>query len=285
MTSMDADDFETKGTSESQEIEEALKTIAADVHSEGITLSIPMPGHPEHEDTIRESVETLDKLIQEADAVFLLTDTRESRWLPTVMAAAHNKMLINAALGLDSWLVMRHGTGPVADDSLKRHGCYFCSDVVAPENSTKNRTLDQQCTVTRPGLALIASSMAVELMISLLHHPLQLLAPAPANKSNNFSPTVSLDDDSASPLGVIPHQIRGSLLSFTMMTPTVPAFQYCTGCSLNVVDAYLRDKVGVVIKSCQTVDGSYLEEIAGLAAFRVDAAEKLVDVEGWEDDE
>jgi len=264
---------------------EALKTIAADVHSEGISISVPMPGHPESEESIRNSVELLDKLVQDADVVFLLTDTRESRWLPTVMAAAHDKMLINAALGLDSWLVMRHGGGFATDSKeAPRHGCYFCSDVVAPENSTKNRTLDQQCTVTRPGLALIAGSMASEVMVSMLHHPAGVNAPAPSSMSSNFSPTVA-QNDAASPLGLIPHQIRGSLVSYTMMTPTVPAFKHCTGCSKGVVDEYLKDKIGVVLKCCQTTSSSYLEDIAGLTHFRAEAAEKLVGMGDWDEDE
>lgn len=273
---------------------DALHTIAADVQSQGISLSVPMPGHPDSEESIRQAVERLDQLVKETDVVFLLTDTRESRWLPTVMAAAHNKMIINAALGLDSWLVMRHGGGFGNEQSdseaatkaaATRHGCYFCSDVVAPENSTKNRTLDQQCTVTRPGLALIAGSMAAEVMVSLLHHPAGIQAPAPSSTSSNFSPTVSQDDASNSPLGVIPHQIRGSLVSYTMMTPTVPAFQHCTGCSKSVVDEYLKDKVGVVQKCCQLSSNSYLEDIAGLTQFRADAAAKMEDMGDWDEDE
>jgi ubiquitin-like modifier-activating enzyme ATG7 len=294
-----------QGRPKAQAAADALKSIAADVTSEGIYLSIPMPGHAAETTSkgksdnsasaslLEKTVEQLDAFVQEADVVFLLTDTRESRWLPTVMAAAHDTPLINAALGLDSWLVMRHGGGGAesADegDAKNRLGCYFCNDVVAPENSTKNRTLDQQCTVTRPGLAPIASSMAVELLVSLLHHSKRQRAPAPAPKSQNsaYAPAGSeADSESSSALGVIPHQIRGSLISYTMMTPTVPAFTFCTACALPVTEAYKLDKFGLVSNVCASMDGSYLENLSGLTAFRAEAAEKMAEMdEDWDEDE
>lgn len=279
------------GKPKAEAASDALKAIAADMESVGMSLSIPMPGHPETREAIDASVNKLDELIQECDVVFLLTDTRESRWLPTLMAAAHDKILINAALGLDSWLVMRHGGGVRSDDSSSssRLGCYFCNDIVAPENSTKNRTLDQQCTVTRPGLSPIASSMAAEMMVSILHHAKRQAAPAPKTRvtgPSDFSPTASQGDPSSSgPLGVVPHQIRGSLVSYTMMTPTVPAFKHCTACSAPVTEAYRQNKIDIVFNTCQSKDSFYLENISGLTGFRAEAAEKMAEMEDWDDDE
>lgn len=113
-----------------------------------------MPGHA-LEPAVQKQVSQLEALYDEHDAVFLLMDSRESRWLPTLLGAAKDKLVINAALGFDTYLVMRHGSGvPTerssaagADDtaastapfqSPARLGCYFCNDVVAPSDVRLN---------------------------------------------------------------------------------------------------------------------------------------------------
>ena len=60
-----------------------------------MTLSIPMPGHPVsqlEEGRVREDINKLESLIEEADVVYLLTDTRESRWLPTLICSEKHKV-------------------------------------------------------------------------------------------------------------------------------------------------------------------------------------------------
>lgn len=61
----------------------------------GISLEIPMPDHPVPEQLVAKCAETvavLERLIDAHDVVFLLTDSRESRWLPTVICAAKSKV-------------------------------------------------------------------------------------------------------------------------------------------------------------------------------------------------
>lgn len=72
-------------------------------NAEGYNMSIPMPGHPVNfsQATLSQAqrdVEQLEKLISEHDVVFLLMDTRESRWLPTVIAASKRKVGRNSAV-------------------------------------------------------------------------------------------------------------------------------------------------------------------------------------------
>lgn len=58
-------------------------------------MSIPMPGHPIPAAALaqtRKDVALLEKLFDEHDVVFLLMDSRESRWLPTVLGASKGKV-------------------------------------------------------------------------------------------------------------------------------------------------------------------------------------------------
>jgi len=56
-------------------------------------MSIPMIGHAANVDD-HKNVDLLSKLIEDHDVVFLLTDSRESRWLPSMLCTLHNKVII-----------------------------------------------------------------------------------------------------------------------------------------------------------------------------------------------
>ncbi|KAL1560323.1 Autophagy protein 7 [Salvia divinorum] len=276
----------------------SLSRIYPAVETQSVVMVIPMPGHPvlsQDENSVLEDCKQLHNLIDSHDAIFLLTDTRESRWLPTLLCAKTNKIAITAALGFDSFLVMRHGAGPlsssheikaeavndlsteIATISLveknkgQRLGCYFCNDVVAPVDSTSNRTLDQQCTVTRPGLAPIASSLAVELLVGILHHPSGISAKA------EFSSTI--DTGSDQPLGILPHQVRGSLSQFSQMILVGHASASCTACSSIVVEEYEKRGLDFVLEAIN--HPTYLEDLTGLTELMKSAGKFEVD---WADE-
>ena len=120
------------------------------VTTRGEVLKIPMPGHAVGNNlaAIKELMENcsrLEALVEEHDVIFLLTDSRESRWLPTVLSGVKNKICLTIALGFETYLVMRHGLPADQHNSAvngARLGCYFCNDVVAPRNSLQDRSLD-----------------------------------------------------------------------------------------------------------------------------------------------
>ncbi|WJZ96520.1 hypothetical protein VitviT2T_015198 [Vitis vinifera] len=277
----------------------SLKRIFPAVEAEGVVMAIPMPGHPvpsQEEESVLDDCRCLCELIESHDAVFLLTDTRESRWLPTLLCANANKMTITAALGFDSFLVMRHGAGPLSStidnraeamnalsadmskfsptdsDGGQRLGCYFCNDVVAPVDSTSNRTLDQQCTVTRPGLAPIASALAVELLVGILHHPHGIFAEGDiANSSSN-----GINEQ---PLGILPHQIRGSLAQFSQMTLVGHSSNSCTACCDTVVSEYRKRGMDFILQAIN--HPTYLEDLTGLTELMKSASSFKLD---WDND-
>ncbi|XP_063486384.1 ubiquitin-like modifier-activating enzyme ATG7 isoform X4 [Symphalangus syndactylus] len=194
-----------------------LQKIFPGVNARGFNMSIPMPGHPVNFSSVtleqaRRDVEQLEQLIESHDVIFLLMDTRESRWLPAVIAASKRK-------------------------------------------STRDRTLDQQCTVSRPGLAMIAGALAVELMVSVLQHPEGGYAIASSSDDRMNEPPTSL--------GLVPHQIRGFLSRFDNVLPVSLAFDKCTACSSKVLDQYEREGFNFLAKVFNS-SHSFLEDLTGL---------------------
>jgi ubiquitin-like modifier-activating enzyme ATG7 len=120
------------GAKKAERAAEALEEIYPGVDATGHVMEVPMLGHP-ITDTAKTKThfDKLQQLISEHDVIFLLMDTRESRWLPTVMGKAAGKIVLNAALGFDTFVVMRHGLKTSEPGEIEL-GCYFCNDVVAP---------------------------------------------------------------------------------------------------------------------------------------------------------
>ncbi|KAL7007154.1 Autophagy protein 7 [Cystobasidiomycetes sp. EMM_F5] len=219
------------GKPKAQAAADALKRIYPSVNAVGVSMAIPMPGHPVPPASLqetRQAVESLEKLMDEHDVVFLLMDSRESRWLPTMLGAAKSKSL-------------------------------------------SDRTLDQMCTVTRPGLAAIASATAVELMTSTLQHPLGPLAPAENDRNS-----------AKSVLGAVPHTIRGFLSDFNTLKITGQAYSNCTACSDKMVNAY-REQGFELLRNAFD-DAKHLERVTGLDKLQ-EETEKVLQAVEWEEDE
>ncbi|XP_073253679.1 ubiquitin-like modifier-activating enzyme ATG7 isoform X2 [Porites lutea] len=215
----------------------ALKRIFPGVNASSVQLSIPMPGHSvgqlEEAEKVKRDVSRLEELIESHDAVFLLMDTRESRWLPTVLSAVKNK-------------------------------------------STRDRTLDQQCTVSRPGMSYIASALAVELLVSLTQHPLGDGAAADTSAKD-----AHLTAELECHLGLVPHQIRGFLSRYHLVLPASLAFDKCIACSSKVLSSYREDEFSFLMKVFNVP--SYLEDLTGLTQLLQDT--RVSEVWEMSDDE
>ncbi|EJT49415.1 hypothetical protein A1Q1_01437 [Trichosporon asahii var. asahii CBS 2479] len=210
----------------------------------GYDLSIPMPGHPigsGAEQSVQETVAHLEGLIEDHDVVFLLMDSRESRWLPTVIGAARGKVVVNAALGFDSYLVMRHGVPATAGARL---GCYFCNDIVAPTDNT------------RPNVH--GDSTSVE---------------APAERAGSGAASAC----GGSPLGPVPHQVRGSLTQWNNNLVEGAAYNKCTACS---DIAYTDHGMSFLLRAFN--ESGYLESVTGLDKLYAEA-EAALDSVDWEE--
>lgn len=142
-------------------------------------------------------------------------------------------------------------------------------------------TLDQQCTVTRPGIAAIASALLVELLTSLLQHPLGKHAPAPTTGvSSGGAYEIDPKDDYA--LGIVPHQIRGFLSRFQNLVIKGQSYPSCSACSKPIISAYRTQGWDFVKRALE--DKDYVAELSGLAEVQRKAEEMANEVE-WEEEE
>eukprot|EP00792_Barthelona_sp_PAP020_P003766 TRINITY_DN1632_c0_g1_i1.p1 TRINITY_DN1632_c0_g1~~TRINITY_DN1632_c0_g1_i1.p1 ORF type:complete len:442 (-),score=107.93 TRINITY_DN1632_c0_g1_i1:302-1501(-) len=190
-------------------IKESLTSMVNHLCVEKHHMTIPVPGSVQHltYDCLLQQIETLNEIISKVDCVFLLTDSIESRWLPSILAKVNGKPLFNAALSYDALLINKQ------DETC---GCYFCNMVSAPQHNP-NIPFDQRCTATRPGLAAIASSQLVELYINFLHKPVGCI-------------------------GDVPDGIRMFLNDFSFHQIEMEKVGYCVGCSQHIFDVFCNFK-------------------------------------------
>jgi ubiquitin-like modifier-activating enzyme ATG7 len=139
-------------------------------------------------------------------------------------------------------------------------------------------TLDQQCTVTRPGIAAIASALLVELLTSLLQHPSGHHAPAPATASA----TGQSNPNDEHALGIVPHQIRGFLNRFQNLIIRGQSYPCCSACSPPILSAYRNEGWDFVKHALD--DKDYVLELSGLAEVQR-KAEALAGEVDWEEEE
>jgi ubiquitin-like modifier-activating enzyme ATG7 len=104
----------------------------------------------------------------------------------------------------------------------------------------------------------MAAALAVELAVSVLHHPEGAHAAA---------------GSTAGALGAVPHQIRGNLSAFEQRVFEAPAFRQCTACSPAVVQAYGQDDAAARWRFLREAfcDGKSLEELTGLSQLHAQA--------------
>ncbi len=121
---------------------------------------------------------------------------------------------------------------------------------------------------------MLASALAVELLVAMLHSPMRDSAPAD-------TPGSGARPNEANPVGLVPHQIRGFLGTYSTLLIAGHAYDKCTACSPSVLAGYRADPWGFVLKAC--AGGSFLEDLTGLTEMKNEKVEW--EIEPVSDDE
>jgi len=107
----------------------------------------------------------------------------------------------------------------------------------------------------------VASALAVELLVALLHHPEGGAAAADAQR-----PLHERVDPDERPLGLLPHSVRGFLTHYQTVLPATRAFDKCPACSPAVLEAYRARGAAFVREAAADPDA--LERVSGLAGMK-----------------
>lgn len=100
--------------------------------------------------------------------------------------------------------------------------------------------------------------MLVEILVSLIQHPLGASASAPASTT---------EDRGDHPLGLVPHQIRGYLSNFQNIMIKGTSYDCCSACSAKIIGAFKSEGWQFVRKALN--EKGFVEDLSGLAEVRI----------------
>lgn len=133
------------------------------------------------------------------------------------------------------------------------------------------------------------------------------MAPSVVAPAGGAQRDQAAEEEAGSPLGIVPHQIRGFLGNFDALKITGQAYNRCTGCSDavrrflrsiarrqrgrdadeepdgQILAAYRSDAFGLVEKACE--DAKYLEELTGLDKLGAETEKMLAEGVDWEEED
>lgn len=124
---------------------------------------------------------------------------------------------------------------------------------------------------------MIASAMAVELMVTILHHP------DGANANADLGGSTAAATPAKSPLGCVPHQIRATLPAFRNDAMIGHAFDKCTACSPTVMGAFRERGFSFLLTAFN--QATYLEDLTGLTQMHAETEAALEDVGLFDEDD
>ena len=126
----------------------------------------------------------------------------------------------------------------------------------------------------------MASNLLVEVLVSLLQHPLGAQAPAPVASVNQATHSIDYERDPLEhPLGIVPHQIRGFLSTFQNKIISGKSYDCCSACSPKIISEYKRNGWEFVKRAL--TEPTYVTELSGLAEVHR-AAEAAAENLDWD---